>query len=102
MSMPDNPKRIAFLYGPVVLAGQLGKEMPDPVYGAPVLLTDNRNVSDWVQPVQDTFLFKLNGVGKPQDVELAPFYKTYDQYYNVYWDYFTNNEWIATASCLRS
>ena len=39
--------------------------------------------------------FKLRGVGKPHDVELAPFYKTYDQYYSVYWDYFSNGEWVA-------
>ena len=101
-SMPDNPNRIAFLYGPVVLAGQLGVEMPDPIYGAPVLLTDNKNVSDWVQPVPDTFLFRLNGVGKPNDVELAPFYKTYDQYYSVYWDYFTNNEWIERQAAYEA
>ena len=102
VSMPDNPKRIAFLYGPVVLAGQLGTDMPDPVYGAPVLLTDNRNVSAWVQTVPDTFLFRLNGVGKPRDVELAPFYKTYDQYYSVYWDYFTNNEWIQRQAAYEA
>jgi uncharacterized protein len=34
-------------------------------------------------------------VGKPFDVKLAPFYKTYDQYYSVYWDYFTNADWAA-------
>ena len=51
-SMPDNSKRIAVLYGPLVLAGQLGDTMPDPVYGIPVLLTDNTNVSDWVKPVK--------------------------------------------------
>jgi hypothetical protein len=34
-------------------------------------------------------------VGKPFDVHLVPFYKVYDQYYSVYWDYFTNNEWNA-------
>ena len=102
VSMPDNPNRIAFLYGPVVLAGQLGTDMPDPVYGAPVLLTDSRSVPDWVQTVPDTFLFRLNGVGKPQDVELAPFYKTYDQYYNVYWDYFTKNEWIERQAAYEA
>lgn len=94
-AMPDNSNRIALLYGPLVLAGQLGKEMPDPVYGTPVLLTDNRNVKDWVQPAGGPLQFKLRGVGKPHDVELAPFYKTYDQYYSVYWDYFSNNEWMA-------
>ena len=38
-SMPDNKNRVTFLYGPVVLAGELGSKMPDPVYGIPVLLT---------------------------------------------------------------
>jgi hypothetical protein len=35
-------------------------------------------------------------------VELAPFYKTYDQYYSVYWDYFTNNEWIQRQSAYEA
>ena len=92
--MPDNNNRVALLYGPVVLAGQLGTTMPDPVYGTPVLLTDNHTVTDWVKPVQGKpLVFKLENVGKPYDTELAPFYKTYNQYYNVYWDYFTGNEW---------
>ncbi len=95
-SMPDNPNRIAFLYGPIVLAGQLGKEMPDPVYGTPVLLTDNRNINDWIKPAVDQPLqFEMQKVGKPFDVKLIPFYQTYDQYYSVYWDYFTSADWAA-------
>ncbi|MEP7377044.1 MAG: beta-L-arabinofuranosidase domain-containing protein [Chitinophagaceae bacterium] len=101
-SMPDNPNRIALLYGPIVLAGQLGKDMPDPIYGAPVLLTDSKNINDWVQPASGPLQFKLKGVGKPNDVELAPFYKTYDQYYSVYWDYFTNNEWVARQAAYEA
>lgn len=94
-AMPDNPNRIAFKYGPIVLAGQLGKEMPDPVYGTPVLLTDNKNVNDWIKSTGQPMQFEMQGVGKPFDVKLAPFYKTYDQYYSVYWDYFTNADWAA-------
>ena len=93
-AMPDNRNRIAFKYGPVVLAGQLGKEMPDPVYGTPVLLTDNKNVNEWMRPAGGPLQFEMKGVGKPMDVKLAPFYKTYDQYYSVYWDYFTPAEWV--------
>lgn len=90
-SMPDNINRIAFLYGPLVLAAQLGKQMPDPVYGTPVLLTDNRNINDWIKPVADEPLsFEWKGVGKPFDTKLIPFYKMYDQYYSVYFDFFTN------------
>lgn len=95
-SMPDNPDRIAFLYGPLVLAGQLGNTMPDPVTGVPVFLTDNRNVSDWIQPVKgQPLVFETKSTGKPFDVKLMPFYKTYKNYYSVYWDYFTNEKWAA-------
>jgi DUF1680 family protein len=94
-SMPDNPNRIAFKYGPIVLAGQLGKDMPDPVYGTPVLLTDNKNINDWIKPTSQPLQFEMNEVGKPFDVKLVPFYKMYDQYYSVYWDYFTNADWSA-------
>lgn len=95
-AMPDNSKRVALLYGPVVLAGQLGDTMPDAVYGTPVLLTDNYKVSDWVKPVANRPLeFALHNVGKPMDVNLQPFYKTTTTYYNVYWDYFTNADWAA-------
>lgn len=92
-SMPDNPNRIAFKYGPLVLAGLLGKERPDPVIGTPVLLTNNRNVSNWVHTTSEPLQFEIKGVGKPFDVTLIPFYKTYDQYYSVYWDYFTVEDW---------
>jgi len=92
-AMPDNPNRIAFKYGPLVLAGMLGKERPDPVYGTPVLLTSNRNVNEWIQSSSTPLQFEMKGVGKPFDVKLKPFYQTYDQYYSVYWDYFTPDDW---------
>ncbi|HLP37253.1 glycoside hydrolase family 127 protein [Lacibacter sp.] len=90
-AMPDNPNRIAFKYGPLVLAGLLGKEKPDPVIGVPVLLTSNRNVNDWMRSTS-SLQFQMKNVGKPFDVKLIPFYQTYDQYYSVYWDYFTPDE----------
>lgn len=91
-SMPDNPNRIALLYGPVVMAGQLGTEMPDPIFGTTVLLTDNRNVNEWAKHAGAPLTFETS-VAKPVAVTLIPFYKTTDQYYNVYWDYFTPEEW---------
>jgi DUF1680 family protein len=92
-SMHDNPNRIALLYGPIVLAGQLGKEMPDPVYGTTVFLTDNHRVSDWTKHDSDALEFTTSNVAKPADVKLVPFYNTYDQYYSVYWDFFTPADW---------
>lgn len=93
-SMPDNKDRIALLYGPLVLAGQLGKENPDPVYGIPVLLTDNKNVNQWVKSVENSPLtFKTQQVAVPFEVTLIPFYQSYQQHYSVYWDYFTKAGW---------
>ncbi len=92
-AMPDNPNRIAMLYGPVVLAGALGKEMPDPNFGTTVLLTDNRDVTAWAQADVSRPLTFVNTVAKPYPVTLLPFYSIYDQYYNVYWDYFTTSDW---------
>jgi hypothetical protein len=94
-AMPDNANRIALLYGPVVLAGQLGKVMPDPIYGTTVLMTDNRSVSQWTTKEPSALSFHTHQVAKPTDITLVPFYKTFDQYYNVYWDFFTPADWAA-------
>lgn len=95
-AMPDNANRVALMYGPLVLAGNLGTQMPDPVYGIPVLLTDNRNITDWI--VKDNkapLTFHTKNTGKPFDVTLTPFYKNINNHYSVYWDYFTNADWLA-------
>jgi hypothetical protein len=95
-SMPDNKNRVALMYGPLVLAGNLGDTLPDPVYGTPVLLTDNHNIADWVvQDENHPLVFHTKNVGKPFDVELSPFYKNINNHYGVYWDFFTNKDWAA-------
>lgn len=94
-SMPDNKDRIAFLYGPTVLAGQLGDTMPHPVYGVPVLLTDNKNIGEWLKPIEgEALAFESKGIGKPFDIKLKPFYDTYKEFYSVYFDYFTPTQWV--------
>ncbi len=101
--LPDNKNRIAMLFGPVLLAGNLGDTMPDQLYGTPVLLTDNHNVQDWVVADEKLPLtFYMKGVGKPFDVTLSPFYKNTDNYYSVYWDYFTNSEWNERQSAYEA
>ena len=94
-AMPDNINRVALLFGPVVLAGNLGDKNPsDDLHGVPVLLTSDHNVGDWIRPVPGQPLtFQTYGVGKPMDVTLHPFFDTYDHYYSVYWDYFTPQDW---------
>ncbi len=98
-SMPDNKDRVALLYGPLVLAGQLGDSLPDPVYGVPVLLTDDREVKNWIKPTgKNPLEFTVQQVAQPFSPVLRPFYQTYKQHYTVYWDYFTRADWEKRKS----
>jgi uncharacterized protein len=102
-SMPDNPNRIAFLYGPIVLAGRLGTKMPDPVFGTPVIMTANKDINAWtVKDNSAPLSFKWIGAGKPNDVTLEPFYTIYNEYYSVYWDYFTPEDWAQRQSAYEA
>jgi uncharacterized protein len=96
-TMPDDSNRVAIMYGPLVLAGDLGpvtdSSSGDPMY-VPVLMTQNRDPSTWMKPVEgkiNTFL-TLN-TSRPRDVEMKPFYTTYNRRYSIYWDLFNEEEW---------
>ena len=98
-NMPDNRNRIAFLYGPLVLAGDLGNNELKDFLDVPVLLTSNHNIDNWIKPVGNQPLtFKTVNTGKPFDVTLTPFYKNNNNYYSVYWDYFTSEDWAKRES----
>lgn len=95
-SMPDNPNRRGILYGPLVLAGDLGPtDTPDrnkPGF-VPLLVTDNKPIDSWLKKKKGRAnTFALANVGRPRDVTLIPFYRLYDRTYTVYWDFYTP-EW---------
>lgn len=91
-TMPDNPNRIAIFDGPILLAGNVGAvDSQNPV---PVLVTDGRAVTDWVKPLGSKPLsYRTEGVGRPADVELKPFFATFDQRHSIYWEVFTEAGW---------
>ena len=96
-TMPDNPNRVTIMYGPVVLAGDLGPvrdpEAYDPMY-VPVLITENKPPSEWLEPVEgEPNAFMMNDVGQPRDVKLIPFFDTHDRRYTIFWDIFSLEEW---------
>lgn len=95
--MPDDSTRAAVMYGPLVLAGELGPlddtASKNPLY-VPVLLTSERDPAAWLKPVEgkpNTFV--TVNTGRPRDVELKPFYSIYDRRYTIYWDLFTRDQW---------
>lgn len=95
--MPDNENRIAIMYGPLVMAGDLGPEddprVSDPLY-VPVFMTSELHPETWTTPVEGKInTFMTHDVGRPRDVELKPFYATHLRNYSVYFDLFTAEKW---------
>jgi len=117
-AMPDDPKMVALLYGPIVLGGDLGKEGLDEArrYGpsapqlgrvkpieVPAFIGEVKDVLAKVQPVSGAPLnFRTNDLGQPQDVWLVPFYKLYDRRYNVYWKVYSPDEWAKRKTELAA
>ena len=98
-TMPDDSNRIAVMYGPLVMAGDLGPVKDsiskDAMY-IPVLMTENRDPSTWMKPVEGKLnTFTTVNTGRPHDVEMKPFYATYDRRYSIYWDLFNEEGWKA-------
>ncbi|MBN2698436.1 MAG: glycoside hydrolase family 127 protein [Bacteroidales bacterium] len=96
-AMPDNENRVAVMYGPLVMAGDLGPEddpaAGDPMY-VPIFLTDNRDPGKWFEPIEgETNTFRSTGIGKPADVTIKPFYRTHERRYTIYWDIFDEAGW---------
>ncbi len=97
-AVPDNPQRAAILWGPLVLAGDLGPDSDDVQQKIheqiPVLVAANRAPGEWLQPVPGRAgEFHSVGVGRERDVDLVPFYRLHRRTYEVYWDLFTPEGW---------
>jgi uncharacterized protein len=98
-SMPDDSNRVAVMYGPLVLAGDLGPVKDTASKDAlfvPVMMTENRDPLTWMKPVEgkpNTFI--TFNTGRPRDVELKPFYSIYNRRYSIYWDLLNETEWIT-------
>ncbi len=100
-AMPDDPGLGALLYGPVVLAGDLGNDGLDnirrygpsapqmgrvPAIEVPEFVCDPKELTAKVKPVEGASLtFRTVGIGRPRDIVLVPFYRLAAQRYSVYW-----------------
>jgi hypothetical protein len=121
-AVPDNPRRASLLWGPIVLAGDLGPERargPDAedaqVPVAPVFVAADRPVEEWLKPTGAPGRFRSEGAGREpnetgvaHEVEFRPFYALHRRTYSTYWDLFTPAEWevkraeyVAEAELMR-
>jgi uncharacterized protein len=98
---PDDPRLVALMYGPCVLAGRLGTEglTPETIRAEPTApykvpefklapvaapaLSGGGNVAAAVKGPLTNLSFRVMGDGRA--VELLPFYKLFDERYAVYW-----------------
>jgi uncharacterized protein len=98
-SMPDDRTMQAILYGPLVLAGELGSgglsealiigsEGPDlkkhPALPVPSFQAKGSGPSDWISPAGKSLTFRT--VGQDRNVTLVPFNQVSGQRYSVYWN----------------
>ena len=107
--LPDNQRRAALMWGPLVLAGDLGPErrgasQPE----SPALVTAEKPITEWLQPVRDNLgVFRTVGAGrsiddKPSEMEFVPFYRLHRRTYSIYWDLYTNEGWARKIDELKA
>ena len=106
-SMPDNPKRAALMYGPLVLAADITKKgrsqnESTEIERFPILITDGKPIASWLVKDPSKLEFKTQGVARPSDITLLPFYQMHRQRYAVYFDEFSDSEWAATEATYRA
>jgi hypothetical protein len=96
-TMPDEHSTQAFLYGPLVLAGDLGGEglteamLTGPnspnqramATDIPALKASGGDPSAWIRPGEKPLTFRTSGQAK--DVTMAPINSIFDKRYVVYW-----------------
>ncbi|BDI32460.1 hypothetical protein CCAX7_45110 [Capsulimonas corticalis] len=103
--LPDNPNRVAFLWGPLVLAGDLGPEQPKTPVSAPVFIAAGVPLMEWLKPVGDhPGHFRSERVGRDSDnaacevqVDFVPFFRLHRRAYSAYWDLYTPEGWGAQS-----
>lgn len=96
-AMPDDETLQAVMYGPLVLAGQLGNQGLDQAFtypgydtapsGEPVqvpeIVSSSKELAAWVEPAGEPLTFR--STGQRASTTLVPLYKVSGQRYAVYW-----------------
>ncbi|GGH69629.1 glycosyl hydrolase [Paenibacillus silvae] len=110
----DDAHKVAFLYGPIVLAGALGSAgLPEDTIidetalnpktvAVPVIWTEEEDVRGWINVVDAsklTFELSKEVTSTGEAVKLIPFYAVHHEFYTVYWP--LNDEGDALEKALN-
>ena len=74
--MPDDPEKMAIMYGPLVLAGLTEQDR--------YFLADAKELPAWIKPVEGRSL-TFRTTGQPLDLTLIPLNRVVHERYGVYW-----------------
>ena len=99
--LPGIADRAAIMYGPIVLVGLLGHDVKpgedlivnernignshNEHIDVPTLAGDLDAIPAKIKSAGAPLTFKTDGIGKPNEVTLVPYFKTAHQHYNMYW-----------------
>ncbi|HTQ52736.1 MAG TPA: beta-L-arabinofuranosidase domain-containing protein, partial [Candidatus Acidoferrales bacterium] len=114
--LPGTTNMLALLYGPIVLAGELGtKGMPADPYAqdqtkfvkwppvpVPTLVANMNSLLNHIQATGRPLTFRTKNLGHPEDVTLVPFYRVPHQRYTVYWRVLSPTEWQQQKTSART
>jgi DUF1680 family protein len=94
----DNPLMVSVFYGPVLLAGELGRDkMPNdradkdayvkmPAVAVPEIASASAHPAAWLEPVEGaTLVFQAHAAGAADGIVFRPIYEVHHQRYSVYW-----------------
>lgn len=91
---PDDPTTVALLYGPVVLAADLGPAEA-PFEGLAPALVGTDLVSKMVPVDTSQARFRTEGIGRPNDLAFVPFFSQTGRRTAVYFRAFDDTSWQA-------
>lgn len=113
-ALPDDPETVALMYGPILLAGEMGSDKITetgcylmsnanmlwvPVPEAPLLQCSAKELPARLEKLPgDTLKFRTAGIGRPGDLTLIPYYRLHHQRFTVYWKLCSAEEWRTTAA----
>ena len=104
-ALAGNPNRFAVMWGPLVLAGDLGPAASGRTAGpeVPILVAPEQPVANWLKPVAGKpGTYRTTGVGLKQEIDFVPFYQLPRRRYAVYWDMYSPAEWTKRESDYRA
>ena len=99
--LPDDPKRVALMWGPLVLAGDMGPENQDGRAATPVFVAQGQPLAQWLRPVAGKpgefhsvgAGRDIEKIGQAKEVRFEPFYRLHRRTYSANCELYTPAQW---------